>query len=125
MRVVITGGTGLIGRALSANLAADSHEVIVLSRSPERATDLPEGVRAERWDARTAEGWGHLADGAGAIVNLAGANLAGGGFLPLPQPRRAERQSAPASPTRLCARVDTQPDARGACACEPASRAWG
>jgi uncharacterized protein (TIGR01777 family) len=82
MRVVITGGTGLIGRALSANLASDGHEVIVLSRSPERATSLPDGVRAERWDARTAEGWGHLADGADAIVNLAGANLAGERFFP-------------------------------------------
>jgi uncharacterized protein (TIGR01777 family) len=82
MRVVITGGTGLIGRALSTNLAADGHEVIVLSRSPERATHLPDGVRAERWDARTANGWGHLADGADAIVNLAGASLAGEGFFP-------------------------------------------
>ena len=82
MRVVITGGTGLIGRALSENLASDGHEVIVLSRSPERATHLPQGVWAERWDARTAEGWGHLAEGAGAIVNLAGASLAGEGFFP-------------------------------------------
>jgi uncharacterized protein (TIGR01777 family) len=82
MRVVITGGTGLVGRALSANLASDGHEVIVLSRSPERATHLPDGVRAERWDARTAEGWGHVADGADAIVNLAGANLAGEHFFP-------------------------------------------
>ena len=82
MRVVITGGTGLIGRALSANLASDGHEVIVLSRSPERAALLPDGVRAERWDARTAEGWSHLADGADAIVNLAGANLAGERFFP-------------------------------------------
>jgi hypothetical protein len=82
MRVVITGGTGLIGRALSADLASGGHEVIVLSRSPERATHLPDGVRAERWDARTAEGWGHLADGADAIVNLAGASMAGEGFFP-------------------------------------------
>lgn len=82
MRVVIAGGTGLIGRALSANLASDGHEVIVLSRSPERATRLPDGVRAEGWDARTAEGWGHLADGADAIVNLAGASMAGEGFFP-------------------------------------------
>lgn len=82
MRVVIPGGTGLIGQALSANLASDGHEVIVLSRSPERSTHLPDGVRAERWDARTAGGWGHLADGATAIVNLAGASLAGEGFFP-------------------------------------------
>lgn len=78
MRVIITGGTGLIGRALSASLAADGHEVILLSRSPERATDLPPGVRAERWDARSADGWGHLADGAGALVNLAGESIGAG-----------------------------------------------
>ena len=80
MRVIITGGTGLIGRALAANLA-DSHEVIVLSRRPERATGLPAGVRAERWDARSAEGWGALADGADAIVNLAGESIAGKGLI--------------------------------------------
>ncbi len=77
MRVIITGGTGLIGRHLAGSLAADGHEVIVLSRNPERVTNLPAGVRAERWDGRTAAGWGHLADGADAIVNLAGENLAG------------------------------------------------
>jgi uncharacterized protein (TIGR01777 family) len=82
MRVVITGGTGLIGRALSTDLVSDGYEVFVLSRAPERAKGLPAGVRAERWDARTAEGWAHLADGADAIVNLAGANLAGEGFFP-------------------------------------------
>lgn len=82
MRVLITGGTGLIGRALSTDLASDGHEVIVLGRSPERATPLPAGVRAQRWDARTTDGWGHLADGADAIVNLAGANIAGERFFP-------------------------------------------
>jgi uncharacterized protein (TIGR01777 family) len=40
------------------------------------------GVRIQRWDACTTEGWGHLADGADAIVNLAGASLAGEGFFP-------------------------------------------
>ncbi len=79
MRVIITGGTGLIGRALGADLARDGHEVIALSRDPGRhATGLPAGMRAERWDGRTADGWGPLADGADAIVNLAGASLAGG-----------------------------------------------
>ena len=40
MRVIITGGTGLIGRTLSADLASDGHDVIVLSRSPDRAKGL-------------------------------------------------------------------------------------
>ncbi len=75
MRIIITGGTGLIGQALSASLTADEHEVIVLSRNPERAPAMPEDVRLARWDAHTAEGWGELADGADAIVNLAGASI--------------------------------------------------
>jgi uncharacterized protein (TIGR01777 family) len=82
MRVIITGGSGLIGRALTQNLASDGHEVIILSRTPNRVLDLPAGARAVNWDGRSADGWGQLADGADAIVNLAGANLAGEGFVP-------------------------------------------
>ncbi len=78
MRIIITGGKGLIGGALAANLANDGHEVILLSRAPERTTSLPSGVRAERWDGRTAAGWGTLAEGADAIVNLAGEGIASG-----------------------------------------------
>jgi uncharacterized protein (TIGR01777 family) len=77
MRVIITGGTGLIGRALAADLVKDGHETIVLSRRPERATGLPAEAQVKRWDAQTAEGWGSLIDGADAIVNLAGASIAG------------------------------------------------
>lgn len=76
MRIIITGGTGLIGRALAADLAKDSHDVIVLSRNPQRVAHLPAGARVERWDGRTAEGWEPLADGADAIVNLAGEDIA-------------------------------------------------
>jgi uncharacterized protein (TIGR01777 family) len=82
MRVVITGGTGLIGQELTADLAKDGHEVIVVSRSPRQAGTLPGSVRFELWDARTAQGWGALVDGADAVVNLAGEPLAGTGFLP-------------------------------------------
>jgi uncharacterized protein len=79
MRVIITGGTGLIGKALAKSLALDRHEVIILSRSPDKhQAGLPSGVRAEQWDAVSARGWGKLADGAAAIVNLAGENLGAG-----------------------------------------------
>jgi uncharacterized protein (TIGR01777 family) len=82
MRVIITGGTGLIGKALANNLAGAGHEVIVLSRNKNKTSGLAEGVRVVEWDARSAAGWASLADGAGAIVNLAAANIAGEGFLP-------------------------------------------
>lgn len=81
MRVIITGGTGLIGSALAKNLATDGHEVISLSRDPAQYT-FPQGVRGVAWDSKTAVGWGHLADGADAIVNLAGAPIAGNGLFP-------------------------------------------
>jgi uncharacterized protein (TIGR01777 family) len=76
MKIVITGGTGLIGRALSADMANDGHDVVVLSRYPERATGLPGGVRIERWDGRTTSEWSSLVNGADAVVNLAGENIA-------------------------------------------------
>jgi uncharacterized protein len=85
MRSIITGGSGVIGRAVAADLAASGREVIVLSRTPERVTGLPAGVRAERWDGRTGGNWANLADGAEAIINLAGENLAAGRWTP---PRR-------------------------------------
>jgi uncharacterized protein (TIGR01777 family) len=78
MRVLITGGSGLIGRALAASLARDGNEVIIISRRPERIIGLPEGARAERWDGRTGEGWYSLADGTDAIINLAGENISSG-----------------------------------------------
>ena len=75
MRVIITGGTGLIGRALATNLADGGHETIILSRRQGPITGLPSGTRVEAWDARTASSWGSLADGADAIVNLAGESI--------------------------------------------------
>jgi len=73
--VIVTGGSGLIGRRLAEELAADGHEVVVLSRDPRRVTGLPAGVKVVGWDGQRATGWAEWANGAGAIVNLAGENL--------------------------------------------------
>ncbi len=91
MRTIITGGTGVIGSLLATRLAADGHEVIVLSRNPVQHR-LPAGVQGVQWDARTAAGWGHLADGAFAIINLAGESIGGKGIIPLPGTWSAERR---------------------------------
>ncbi len=74
-RIIITGGTGLIGSALTQVLSAKDHEVIILSRDPAKTKGLPRNAHAVAWDARSADGWGKAADGALAIVNLAGANI--------------------------------------------------
>lgn len=76
MRVIVTGGTGLIGRHVVNLLTHDGHDVIVLSRNPQKkASKLPEDARIVKWDARTPDGWGHLLDADDVvIVNLAGEN---------------------------------------------------
>ncbi len=82
MRVIVTGGAGLIGSAFVEDLARHHDEVVVLSRSPElarrhfAARGLAGRLQIARWDARTASGWGHLISGDCALVNLAGATPA-------------------------------------------------
>lgn len=107
MRVIITGGTGLIGSALATLLAKDGHEIIVLSRNPARHS-FPAGIRGEQWDGQTAVNWGHLADGAGAIVNLAGEPIAGSGLLPsrwTKERKQRIRQSRLDAGTAVCQAV--------------------
>lgn len=82
MRVIITGGTGLIGKKLAEAIVKDGHEVVILTRNPEKANGLPAGTRAVKWDGQTGDGWVNEADGAGAIINLAGESIVGSGFIP-------------------------------------------
>jgi uncharacterized protein (TIGR01777 family) len=78
MRIVITGGTGLIGNALAREMGSAGHEVVVLTRDPARSGTLPPGTRAVRWDGRTAGDWAKLLDGDTVIVHLAGDAIAVG-----------------------------------------------
>jgi uncharacterized protein (TIGR01777 family) len=83
MKVLITGGTGMIGRRLAKHLIRQEHEVVILSRSPERRVEgLPDSVRLVGWDARTPRGWEDEVNSSQAVVNLAGAPLPGEGFFP-------------------------------------------
>lgn len=78
MQVLITGGTGLIGQKLVANLHKDGHEILVLSRDPERISQPQPGVRYVHWDGRTSKGWENLVEGLDAVINLAGEPISAG-----------------------------------------------
>lgn len=77
MRLVVTGGTGFLGRALVRALAADGHDVVVLSRHARSGSDQDARVRTVAWQPDgTAGAWASEIDGADAVVNLAGAGIA-------------------------------------------------
>ena len=78
MRIIITGATGFIGRALCEWLHKE-YEIIALSRDAERARQsIGHLSEVTQWNAKTPAGWKEKAEGALAVINLAGENLAAG-----------------------------------------------
>jgi uncharacterized protein (TIGR01777 family) len=57
---------------LIKSLAADSHQVWVLSRNPNSNI---EGAQIVGWDGKTIAGWGHLIEEMDTVVNLSGLSL--------------------------------------------------
>jgi len=81
-KVIIAGGSGLIGRELTSVLINNGYQVAILSRNPEAVTGIATGVKLVRWDGITPKGWEAELENTTAIVNLTGENLAGSGFFP-------------------------------------------
>ena len=112
-RILIAGGTGLLGRALAHRLVEAGREVVLLSRAaagPAPTPNLPAGCRVVAWDARSANGWLDLAEGAAAIVNLAGESIAGGRWTGKRKARiRGSRLQATAAVVEAIARSRTPP----------------
>ncbi len=80
MKIVLAGGSGFLGSALSDALRLGGHEIVNLSRRS--------GVR---WDPNGGTGpWAREIDGAGAVINLAGEPLAGKRWTAAQKPRILE-----------------------------------
>ncbi len=77
MKILIAGGSGLIGSALTRYYLAKGQEVYVLSRRGSAAT-LPAGAKGVVWDARSVHGWGDLMNEMDVVINLTGENLGAG-----------------------------------------------
>lgn len=72
MRILLTGGTGLIGRHLVSRLLTLGHTVCVVTRSPEKARQMLD-ARVEIWPGLQNVS---TLDGVDAVVNLAGEPIA-------------------------------------------------
>ncbi len=77
MKVIVTGSTGLIGRALVRSLLADGHEVTRLVRGGAQGFRAP-GTAAVHWDPSRGEIDARELEGHDAAVHLAGEPIAEG-----------------------------------------------
>jgi hypothetical protein len=77
MAIIITGGSGFLGRILSRQFVASGEKVFALSRTPGRVSPIG-GVEEIGWDGRTSAGWQELVEGDTVIINLAGDNIGSG-----------------------------------------------
>ncbi|MCS6840584.1 MAG: TIGR01777 family oxidoreductase [Roseiflexus sp.] len=81
--VIVTGATGLIGKALCRRLMARGDRVTVFTRRPDAArTLLPGAAQYVAWDAATGGAWESALATADAVVHLAGASIAGRRWTP-------------------------------------------
>jgi len=89
VRVVISGGTGFVGRAVVHALMAKGDVPVVLTRGLPRWVDhacgeCGAGSKAElvTWTPEEPGEWQSTLDGADAVINLAGANIGDGRWTP-------------------------------------------
>lgn len=69
MKVLIAGGSGFLGTALTRSLEKDNHKVIILTRR------RPRNSGQIQWDGKTTIGWGNIINEVDAVVNLTGYGL--------------------------------------------------
>lgn len=76
MKIAVTGGTGFVGRALTEELLAHHHEVLILTRNPDKHEERP-GVSYIKWLSDGAKPEESL-EGIHAFINLAGESINSG-----------------------------------------------
>ncbi len=77
MKIVAAGVTGFIGTTLLRRLEEQKHDVILLTRSPDKQKEIGSFTRVVGWDGNTAGEWQKHVDGASVVINLTGEPIAG------------------------------------------------
>jgi uncharacterized protein (TIGR01777 family) len=75
MKILITGGTGFVGKQLTSRLIQDRHEVTILSRSVKRSGEVPRGISYLQGDPTQKGLWQEAIKNHDAVINLAGASI--------------------------------------------------
>jgi uncharacterized protein (TIGR01777 family) len=75
MNILMTGGTGLIGKALTRSLLADGHSIWVLTRQDTVPPAVKNNLTLVHWDGNTPSGWGDLVSKMDVVLNFAGESL--------------------------------------------------
>jgi hypothetical protein len=78
MQIVVTGGTGFIGRPLCTALCQEGHRVTLLTRRIEAQRSCDPTITAIEWNGREGGAWEHCLENADAVIHLAGAPIADG-----------------------------------------------
>jgi len=71
-RVLLAGGSGFVGQALTPALLSRNYEVVILTRQPSPRKD---GATEIQWDGQNAGEWAGLLEGAEAVINLTGKSV--------------------------------------------------
>lgn len=71
MNILIAGGSGFLGTALTKSFVADGHKVFILTRGAKKI----QNAEAIQWDAKTTNGWGHRINEMDAVIHLTGKSL--------------------------------------------------
>src|SRR4051812_35571404 len=70
--IVIAGGSGFLGRAVTSFMRPRGWDVIILSRNPDAVV---EGATVLPWDGQSLGPWTSALDDADVLLNLAGRNV--------------------------------------------------
>ena len=69
MNILIAGGSGFLGRALTKHLTQVHHSVFILTRQ------TPKSSNQIQWDTRTGDGWAQRLDEMDAVIHVTGYGL--------------------------------------------------
>lgn len=79
MKIILAGGSGLLGTTIRDKLLELRHSVVILTRqTPPSSSESDPQCRHIQWDGKSSGPWTNALEGSDAIINLAGHSIGSG-----------------------------------------------